>query len=109
MGFILSAAASLVGSIFLLGIKPDMMPAPPVHLTLLGSGSSVDFGESAGGNFTEEAARFPLAAIASQETVEMGVWTLSVLFCTCLCFGNIGRRLAWDKAGGGRGRWAGAR
>jgi hypothetical protein len=113
VGFLLSAAASLVGSIFLLGIKPDMMPAPPVHLTLLGGGgkdaaSSVEFNESAG-NFTEEVARFPLGGIASQETVEMGVWTLSVLFCTCLCFGNIGRRLAWDKAGGGRGRWAGAR
>jgi len=109
VGFILSAAASLVGSIFLLGIKPDMMPAPPVHLTLLGgAASSIDFNESTG-NFTEAVARFPLAGIASQETVEMGVWTLSVLFCTCLCFGNIGRRLAWDKAGGGRGRWAGAR
>ncbi len=47
------------------------------------------------------------AGLASQETVEAGIWTLSVLFCSCLCFGNIGRRLALSRSA--RGRWGGLR
>lgn len=30
----------------------------------------------------------------SRESFEGGIWILSVLFCSCVCFGNIGRRLA---------------
>jgi len=40
-----------------------------------------------------------------RETIEGGIWILSVLFCSCVCFGNIGRRLALSgrkRVGGGR-------
>jgi hypothetical protein len=41
--------------------------------------------------------------------VESGVWMLSVLFCSCVCFGNIGRRLAWGSSAVVKGRWGGVR
>lgn len=116
VGFILSATVGLMGSIFLLGVTPGMMPSPPAHLVYLRGGiggaatrfnDSVEDSTAAGA--TAAAVPFPLAGIASQETVEMGMWTLSVLFCSCLCFGNIGRRLAWDRSTNGRGRWGGVR
>jgi hypothetical protein len=30
----------------------------------------------------------------NRESIEVGIWILSVLFCSCVCFGNVGRRLA---------------
>lgn len=48
-----------------------------------------------------------LGGLAKQETVETGMWMLSVLFCSCVCFGNIGRRLTWSRSAATKGRWAG--
>lgn len=31
----------------------------------------------------------------SVENVGVWTWVCSVLFCSCVCFGNVGRRLAW--------------
>jgi hypothetical protein len=50
-----------------------------------------------------------MGRLASQETVETTIWMLSVLFCSCVCFGNIGRRLALNSSAAGRGRWGGVR
>lgn len=96
-GFILSAAVGLTGSALLLGVNPEMMPAPSGLLHHTSSANS-----SVG-------AEFAIGGFAKQETVETGVWMLSVLFCSCVCFGNIGRRLAWSKSAVGRGRWGGVR
>jgi hypothetical protein len=35
-----------------------------------------------------------LGQYVSRESIEGGIWILSVLFCSCVCFGNVGRRLA---------------
>ena len=35
-----------------------------------------------------------LGNYVSRESIEGGIWILSVLFCSCVCFGNVGRRLA---------------
>jgi hypothetical protein len=35
---------------------------------------------------------------------EGAVWIMSVLFCACLCFGNVGRRLALWREGEGGGK-----
>jgi hypothetical protein len=35
-----------------------------------------------------------LGTYVSRESIEGGIWILSVLFCSCVCFGNVGRRLA---------------
>ncbi|ODA80436.1 hypothetical protein RJ55_03394 [Drechmeria coniospora] len=107
-GFLLSAGVGLAGSVVLLGVNPEMMPAPsarpsplsdPSLNASMGSASASETGQPLG----------VLGGLASQETVETGVWMLSVLFCSCVCFGNIGRRLAWSRSATGRGRWGGVR
>ncbi|KHO00766.1 INSIG domain-containing protein [Metarhizium album ARSEF 1941] len=88
-GFVLSAAVGLTGSILFLRVDPEIMPAP------LGLSPR---------NFSNvfEGDPFTLGGLATRKTVETGVWMLSVLFCSCLCFGNIGRRLTWNRSSG---RW----
>ncbi|KAF4503867.1 hypothetical protein G6O67_008803 [Ophiocordyceps sinensis] len=103
-GFLLSACVGLMGSMLLLSVNPDMMPAPsrspPMSAT-----AAQNFSSSAAGQEPPHV----LGGLASQETMETGVWMLSVLFCSCVCFGNIGRRLAWSRKAGTRGRWGGVR
>lgn len=90
-GFILSAAVGVAGSAILIGINPDMMPAPSSPFYHPGEASA---------NVSAD----PLAAASqagifgSQQTLETGIWMLSVLFCSCVCFGNIGRRLALNRS-----------
>jgi Insulin-induced protein (INSIG) len=95
-GFLLSAVVGLAGSVILLGINPDMMPVP-----------STSPHRHASSNATAEQHVF--GGLASQETIETGIWMLSVLFCSCVCFGNIGRRLTLNKSAAARGRWGGLR
>ncbi|KAL6903069.1 insulin-induced domain-containing protein [Trichoderma evansii] len=92
---ILSTGVGLAGSILVWGVNPDMIPAPAAHNS---SSNSIPFAAS----YTDLATA--LNSIASQETIEVSIWMVSVLFCTCLCFGNIGRRLAKSKS---KGRWGG--
>ncbi|WQF75745.1 Putative insulin-induced protein family [Colletotrichum destructivum] len=95
-GFLLSAAVGLAGSAMLMGINPDVMPTP----------SSLTYRNESERAYSEPVA---LGGLASQKTIETGIWMLSVLFCSCVCFGNIGRRLALNKSATARGRWAGIR
>ncbi|KAJ4405297.1 hypothetical protein N0V85_004704 [Neurospora sp. IMI 360204] len=120
-GFLLSAAVGVTGSAILMGLgNPDMMPAPvaggmgayhdhiltngqPAMGVLNGTTSGLPRGVAArmgglGGTSSENAA-----------VIETGIWMLSVLFCSCVCFGNIGRRLALNKSAASRGRWGGVR
>lgn len=98
-GLLLSAAVGLTGSALLMGVNPDMMPAP----------SAVPFrnATSQSNGSTDDILAF--GGLASQKTIETGVWILSVLFCSCVCFGNIGRRLALGNSAVAKGRWAGVR
>jgi hypothetical protein len=81
-GFLLSTVVGVGGTLALLGINPDIVPSPAAaspraHLT--GNDSVLDIASS----------RFP-----TNESIGMWTWIASVLFCSCVCFGNIGRRLA---------------
>ncbi|OHW95008.1 INSIG domain-containing protein [Colletotrichum incanum] len=95
-GFLLSSAVGLAGSVVLMGINPDVMPTP----------SSPTYRNESERAYSEP---ITLGGLTSQETIETGIWMLSVLFCSCVCFGNIGRRLALNKSATARGRWAGIR
>ncbi|KAH6627608.1 insulin-induced protein-domain-containing protein [Chaetomium tenue] len=134
-GFLLSAAVGLAGSAVLMRLGgPGVMPAPAsgsgsgsVELlrglgAVLGGNGSVAAGGlgaaaagEAGGQgqvgyaAAAAAAAGALGGLASQETIETSLWMLSVLFCSCVCFGNIGRRLALNSSAAGRGRWGGVR
>lgn len=37
--------------------------------------------------------------LISNESIGIGTWIASVLFCSSVCFGNIGRRLALGTEG----------
>ncbi|POR37896.1 Uncharacterized protein TPAR_01913 [Tolypocladium paradoxum] len=105
-GFVLAAGVGLTGSMLLLRVNPEMMPAPSPLAPHAAAASSHNASATAD---AAAAAAAVLGGLASQETVETGVWMLSVLFCSCVCFGNIGRRLAWSRSAVGRGRWGGVR
>lgn len=100
-GFLLSTAVGLAGSGLLMGLNSEFMPTPAGYATpeLLNQNGT---GHAGAGSLM-------LGGLATQRTIETGMWVLSVLFCSCVCFGNIGRRLALNKSAAGRGRWAGLR
>ncbi|KAL2205087.1 hypothetical protein CC79DRAFT_1323828 [Sarocladium strictum] len=101
-GFLLSAGVGLAGSMVLLGVNPAMMPTPSVTNALFRGNASSAVDE-------DEVMLVLGGLLARNETVESGVWILSVLFCSCVCFGNIGRRLAWGSSAVVKGRWGGVR
>ncbi|KAF4624677.1 hypothetical protein G7Y89_g13494 [Cudoniella acicularis] len=87
-GFILSSAVGATGTAILLASNPSMMPSPTSghrvnstikHTDILGDLNVMGMG---------------IGEYVSRESIEGGIWILSVLFCSCVCFGNIGRRLA---------------
>ncbi|KAG5922096.1 hypothetical protein E4U42_005595 [Claviceps africana] len=92
-GFVLSTAVGLTGSLLLVGVKPELVPAPSASLN---RNASAGFGNEP----------FALGGLARHETIETAMYLLSVLFCSCLFFGNIGRRLTWNRSSG---RWGGIR
>lgn len=99
-GFLLSAAVGLAGSLTLMGLQADMVPTPASMQ------SSSSFSSTQSGNASRDAHEgrplqqtMMLGGLASQETLETCIWMLSVLFCSCVCFGNIGRRMALSRRG----------
>ncbi|KAF4997937.1 hypothetical protein FDECE_11930 [Fusarium decemcellulare] len=98
-GLFLSTAVGFTGSALLLGVNPDMMPAP----------AHAPFGNISASMDSDDEPLPIFGGLARQETLETGVWMLSVLFCSCVCFGNIGRRLALGPSAAAKGRWAGVR
>lgn len=97
-GFLLSAAVGLAGSLVLMGLSTEIMPTPTGY-------SSASLHRNLTGATGNES--LMLGGLATQKTIETGIWVLSVLFCSCVCFGNIGRRLALNRSAVGRGRWGG--
>lgn len=71
----------------ILGLKPELMP------------SSIESPATTFGlNIT--GAEFAFATGITQEGIAVRTWVASVLFCACVCFGNIGRQLAIGGAKG---------
>lgn len=95
-GFVLSVLVGSFGSAALLLSNPDMMPSPAASSYVKNSTHQHPIPHGLGG----------LGMYVSRESLEGGIWILSVLFCSCVCFGNIGRRLALNggKNGTGNGR-----
>jgi len=93
-GFFLSTLVGIAGAALLLGINPDMVPSPApttIKPSAAHFANSTAFGIGSGQSTAEEDF---LWGILSYETVGVATWISSVLFCSCVCFGNIGRRLA---------------
>jgi len=62
-GFAFSALVGTIGTTFLLVVDPNFVPVPAIHQSM----ASEQFG--------------------------VYTWLASILFCTSICFGAIGRRL----------------
>ncbi|KAI1773672.1 insulin-induced protein-domain-containing protein [Hypoxylon cercidicola] len=111
-GFLLSAVVGIFGSAILMGLQPEMVPTPtnPSGSGFLGYGWEYGINATAGGSGLvqpqKEFVLFGGHLTVGQETVATGIWMMSVLFCCCVCFGNIGRWLALNRSAAARGRWA---
>ncbi|KAK3692143.1 insulin-induced protein [Podospora appendiculata] len=106
-GFLLSAAVGVVGSITIMGVG---MPASAGLMSLSAGGASLVNNRTGAGTIQHPgSASSSKGGFTSQENIETGIWMLSVLFCSCVCFGNIGRRLALNRSASARGRWGGLR
>ncbi|KAJ2894155.1 putative insig domain-containing protein [Zalerion maritima] len=88
-GFLLSAFVGFTGSAVLLGLNREMMMPPVGGPSVPGKSSSdydyANFNTSASSCYPGQAAmgnNLMLGGLATQETVESGVWMLSVLFCS---------------------------
>ena len=76
-GFALAAVVGILGTAILLGLKPDVVPP---------SAMPTDAGATA-------SASLDLQRLTSYEGIGVMTWVASVLFCSSVCFGNVGRRL----------------
>ena len=71
----------LTGTAIAFGINPEIVPSPAATSPQAGSMNvSHVYGMHDG--------------LISNESIGVGTWIASVLFCSSVCFGNIGRRLA---------------
>lgn len=78
-GFLLSFFTALVGTIFTLVIAPGVVPSP----------------KTTSSSWSTEPLSFE--RLRSTECIGVATWIASVLFCSCVSFGNIGRRLALPR------------
>ncbi|KAL8700505.1 MAG: hypothetical protein Q9224_000938 [Gallowayella concinna] len=88
-GFLLAAIVGVAGTAVLLGINPSIVPAPPTS-SPRALASSVGR-KISGQEFDSN------VMVMSNESIAVSTWIASVLFCSSVCFGNIGRRLALDR------------
>lgn len=83
-GFLLSMLVGIAGTAIAFGVNPEIVPSPAAPSPRVGM-HNVSYDTGLGG------------ALISNESIGVGTWIASVLFCSSVCFGNIGRRLALNK------------
>lgn len=73
--------------------NPDVLPSPSLPLTT--NATQVPISSSLAGKTAPASMRPELfAGVVSYDNLAVVTWVGSVLFCSCVCFGSIGRRLA---------------
>jgi hypothetical protein len=95
---------SLLTSLIFLS-NPSALPSPQRNANAFtspsalrnGTGNATARGGDPGPPATAKAESF--AGIVSYDTLAVVTWVGSVLFCSCVCFGSIGRRLAVLEGG----------
>ncbi|RKF73310.1 Protein NSG2 [Golovinomyces cichoracearum] len=85
-GFILSLAIGATGTTLLLISKSKIMPSPSLQSPLKTPSLALLHSNLEKG--------FVVTDIIHSKIIEDAIWIMSVLFCSCVCFGNIGRKLA---------------
>jgi hypothetical protein len=93
-GFIVASFAALGGTIVLLGVNPALVPSPtPAQIlrNLIGR-------HGVNGSASALPSDDLVLGVFSQESIGVATWIASVFFVSAVCFGNIGRRLAPQRA-----------
>ncbi len=80
-GFLLSMFVGLSGTAIAFGVNPEIVPSPATPSPRAGA---INMSHDSGGH----------VGFISNESIGVGIWIASVLFCSSVFFGNIGRRLA---------------
>ena len=75
----------LAGTAIAFGVNPEIVPSPAAPSPRAGSA-----------HFLHNHGMYD--DLISHESIGVGTWIASVLFCSSVCFGNIGRRLALGTA-----------
>jgi hypothetical protein len=74
--------------------NPEVLPSPSLpattNATQLPANSNGFVAQSASNGMKDEL----FAGVVSYDNLAVVTWVGSVLFCSCVCFGSIGRRLA---------------
>ncbi|KAF7592867.1 hypothetical protein BBP40_012279 [Aspergillus hancockii] len=81
-GFFMSTIVAVGGMGIVLALRPDLVPSS--------AGASATAIPALNGTLRE----YGLGTGVTQESLAVRTWVASVLFCACVCFGNIGRQLA---------------
>jgi len=89
-GLALSSAIGFVGTGVLVLTNPALIPAPTIHVP----SDTSHMASRIAANKTGFAAGPSGLASGSNENIAVATWIASVLFCSCVCFGNIGRLLS---------------
>lgn len=95
LGFSFSLITTSIITSLILFSNPDVLPSP----ALLATANATHAPASArpGASYHEEL----FAGVISYDTLATVTWVGSVIFCSCVCFGGIGRRLAilddWER------------
>ena len=90
-GFWLSTFVGIVGTVFLVGLNPDFIKP---HTTGGGMPPAATAPSAAPGNSFGGHLDFTVLGYPAENTLPVATWIASVLFCSSVCFGNIGRKLA---------------
>ena len=92
-GFVLSTVVSVCGTAALLGINPALVPTPSLAHVHDAHRPRVALGAEVSAAQGDEL----VLGVISLESISVAAWISSVLFVSCICFGNIGRLLAPQK------------
>lgn len=84
-GFVLSTFVGIIGTVVMLSVNPEIIPTPALPLAR----DTTKF------SFHDLMQDGPI----SNENIGVVAWIASVLFCSTVCFGNMGRKLALGHAG----------
>ncbi|KAI1456739.1 insulin-induced protein-domain-containing protein [Annulohypoxylon moriforme] len=108
-GFLLSATVGIAGAMVLMGLKPDMVPTPANPSASIFAGYDMQY-DNTSSDFAQQQQSRELVSFGgltiTQETFGTVIFMMSILFCCCVCFGNIGRWIALNRSTATRGRWA---
>ncbi|KAF1815669.1 hypothetical protein P152DRAFT_471077 [Eremomyces bilateralis CBS 781.70] len=88
-GLALSSVVGLAGTVVLLLTNAQLVPGPTSSFSQFGNSSATS--AIVGGGLIRGNGTLEWASWKDRELIGVATWFSSVLFCSCVCFGNVGR------------------